>query len=82
MDKSQLLTDRTHLNKKFVSGVSDSKKRDLSLQKMVLPQKRSIVPKKRSPRNSEDEEDIEECYYGRKFTKWHQCVEREILYNY
>ena len=40
MDGSQLPTEWTHLNEKLVSGVSDSKMRDVSLNKTGMAAKK------------------------------------------
>ena len=45
MDGSQLLTDRTHLNVKTVSGVSDSKMRDDSFKQNGTASKKGPMGK-------------------------------------
>ena len=46
MDGSQLPTEWTHLNKELVAGVSDSKKRDVSLQQSGTASKKGPILQK------------------------------------
>ena len=46
MDGSQLLTDRTHLKEKLVSGVSNSKMRDVSQKHPATAFKKGLMAKK------------------------------------
>ncbi len=46
MDGSQLLTDRTHLNGKSVSGVSDSKMKDVFQKHSATASKKGPMAKK------------------------------------